>query len=169
MTTMSPTRAWIRRTTFLAIVLAATACASGGARRSGGPKSEPPEMLSRRFPEIRIAPVPGARAAAHITVEVQLDSLGRPDMNTLRTTGEGSAENRDAIVRWIAGAQFRPAREGEHAVPGVFRTTLEPRVEVRRVRLGALGHPLSALGGDRQRAESRERRILRGTCCRNAG
>jgi hypothetical protein len=54
-------------------------------------------------------------------------------MKTLKVTGVGAAENREAIERWIAQAMFRPAQRGGQPVAGIYRTGLAVRIETRRM------------------------------------
>ncbi len=68
-----------------------------------------------------------------LSVEVHVDTAARPDLETLRVTGRGAAENRDAVTTWLRGARFRPARRAGRPVEGVFRTRIELRAEARRI------------------------------------
>jgi hypothetical protein len=54
-------------------------------------------------------------------------------MKTLKVTGVGAAENREAIERWIGQAMFRPAQRGGQPVAGIYRTGLAVRIETRRM------------------------------------
>jgi hypothetical protein len=64
-----------------------------------------------------------------ISVEVMIDSTGRPDMTTFRVTGPGGNENQTELRRWIEQATFRPAHRGSQPVPSLFRA----KFEVKRV------------------------------------
>ena len=89
-------------------------------------------MLSRgSVPELRVPTTTAFRSPVRVTIEVLIDSTGRPDMTTFKVTGNGAAENRDALVRWIEQAFFEPANRGGQPVPGLYRMKLEGRV-VRR-------------------------------------
>lgn len=68
-----------------------------------------------------------------LRVQVRVDAAGRPDLETLRVTGLGAAENRDVIATWLERARFRPAQAAGQAVAGVFQTRFEVRAAVRRV------------------------------------
>ena len=68
------------------------------------------------------------RSSVVITLEVVIDSAGRPDMTTLKITGFGAAENKAALTGWIEQGTFRPAHRGDQPVPGVYRTKIELRV-----------------------------------------
>ena len=132
----------IRRLSCMIMIL--TGLGSGGCARTNAPESaaaqpverdEPPRMLQRgRPPELRIYSIPASgRAPIRLQIEVLIDSYGQPDMRTLKLTGIGAAENRDAIERWIEQATFRPARRGGQPVPGTYRTGLEVRIVTRRM------------------------------------
>jgi hypothetical protein len=92
-------------------------------------------MLQRGAPpELRIYSIPASgRPPIRLRIEVLIDSQGRPEMNTLKVTGPGAAENRAAIERWIEQAMFRPAQRGGQPVAGMYRTGLEVRIETRRL------------------------------------
>ena len=98
-------------------------------------REEPPRLLQRGAPpELRIYSIPASgRAPIRLRIEVLIDRHGQPDMKTLKVTGPGAAENRVAIERWIEQALFRPARRGGQPVEGTYRTSLEVRIEVRRI------------------------------------
>jgi hypothetical protein len=119
--------------------LGSVGCARRSAPESGAAqqveRDEPPRMLQRGAPpELRIYSIPSSgRAPIRLQIEVLVDSRGQPDMKTLKLTGIGAAENRDAIERWIQQATFRPAQRGGQPVAGIYRTRLEVRVEVRRM------------------------------------
>ena len=102
-----------------------------GGRR---PKS-PPQRLDRTFPEITVDNLGtnGAERAQPVaSVSVTIDETGAPDLATIRITGPLSADNRDAITKWVAGGQFRPALDAEgRPVRAEYRTQL--RVSVRRI------------------------------------
>lgn len=117
---------------------------SAGCARAKAPESaaaapaervEPPRMLQRGAPpELRIYSIPASgRAPIRLQIEVLVDSRGQPDMKTLKVTGVGAAENREAIERWIGQALFRPAQRGGQPVPGIYRAGLAVRIETRRM------------------------------------
>ena len=117
-----------------------TACASTSASTPESSaevedRTEPPRMVSRgSFPQLSISgPNPAERPVARMHIRVMIDSEGRPDLSTLRVTGLGAAENRNAIEQWISGATFRPAMRNGEAVSGLYETRLEVRVSVRRM------------------------------------
>jgi len=58
---------------------------------------------------------------------VLVEVTGRPDMRTLQLSGRGASENREAIVRWIENAAFRPASRGGVPVAAVYTTTIMAR------------------------------------------
>ena len=45
-----------------------------------------------------------------ITVAVQVDPDGRPDLKTVRVVGRGAIENRGEIVSWLSRLTLAPAR-----------------------------------------------------------
>ena len=95
---------------------------------------EPPRMLTRgNYPDLSIsAPNPAGRPSARIRIEVLVDTTGRADVKTMKLTGLGAPENRLAIEQWLQSSLFRPAMRNGRPVPGVYRTSFEVRVEVRR-------------------------------------
>jgi hypothetical protein len=89
-------------------------------------------MLSRvTAPELRIPTTTSVRSPVRVTVEVLIDSTGRPDMTTFKAMGYGAAENRDALARWMEQAFFRPAYRSGQPVPGLYRMKLEARIVTR--------------------------------------
>ena len=120
-------------------LLPAIGCISGTSGATAGDRtatasarSEPPRMMRGNPPQLSVPSGSAAgRDALRVTIEVLVDADGRPDMKTLRVTGRGGAENREAIARWIQDSAFRPARHAGQPVAGVYRTTIAARV-VRR-------------------------------------
>ena len=128
------TRTTLRRA---ALVLAATvaltdACASGG-RNADGARISPPTMLSGPRPEWRTPSPPREGRVLDMRIEVQIDSTGQPDLETLRLSGLGAGENRDAAAAWIRSARFRPAQQGGRAVPGLYQTRVQAEARIQRV------------------------------------
>lgn len=121
---------WARYATLLCIA----ACA-GGTSSSAGPVPEhgdPPRLLSHgSIPDLRVPTTASGRSPVRVTIEVLIDSTGRPDMATLKVTGFGAAENKDALTQWIEQAIFQPAHRGSQPVPGLYRMKLEARVVAR--------------------------------------
>ena len=98
------------------------------------PHVDPPRMTSRgQMPQLQLSSVPSSgRAPIRVTLEVMIDETGRPLMSTFKVTGMGSAENRDALARWIEQSSFQPARSGGQPVAGLYRSSLEVQVRVVR-------------------------------------
>jgi len=98
-------------------------------------RDEPPRIVQGgRPPELRLYNIPASgRAPIRLQIEVAIDSYGHPDMKTLKVTGMGAAENRQAIERWIEQAIFRPAHRGGQPVAGIYRTGIAVRIETRRM------------------------------------
>lgn len=109
------------------------ACASGGKHAESAQSVTPPSMVSTARPELRLPRAGQNGLAADIQIQVGVDATGRPDMSTLRVTGLGAAENQAVIEAWIVEARFRPAQQSGQPVPGVYRTRLQIRSQVRRV------------------------------------
>ena len=119
------------RLTLCAAFAFMAACASGSSSGAGAAPTRvsPPEILVRGgAPSLRVPTTQSGRSPVRITIEVVIDTTGRPDMSTLKITGYGAAENHYALADWIEGSIFRPARQGDQPVPGVYRTQLEARV-----------------------------------------
>lgn len=124
------TRLW--RFRFAAVlacsVILAAGCASAP-KPAGDAPATPPKLLVSSRPELRFSPRTPGRPV-DIRVEVQIDANGRPNIETLKVTGQGAVDNRDAVATWLQSAQFQPAQRAGHAVPGTFKTRF--RVEVHR-------------------------------------
>ena len=93
----------------------AASAAEPQASRSSAGRSQPPRRLDGTFPELVIVGrMPGSteRAQRFLDVSVYIGVDGRPEMETLRVTGAGEVENRDAIRRWIEGASFDAGKDG---------------------------------------------------------
>jgi len=110
----------------------AVGCASSAAG-SGANEEErvtPPRRISRNAPpQLTIYSVPSSgRAPIRVSYEVLIDADGRPDMRTLKLTGLGAAENRDALTRWIEESMWEPARRGGQPMAAVYRGSLQVRI-----------------------------------------
>ena len=105
------------------------ACAGASKDPTGAPTAttavRPPELLRGTRPELRVPTSTSSRATVRIDLEVMVDANGSPDMRTFKAVGPGADMNGDALRTWIEGASFRPARLGDHAVPGLFKMRLE--------------------------------------------
>lgn len=102
------------------------ACASGGTGTgAAGSRQTPPRMIGRSPLELS--------GEMDLTIQVSIRPDGAPDLQTLRVTGKGSTTARDAVLRWIAGSSFQPARRDGIPVEGIFRTRLRTRVTTRRL------------------------------------
>lgn len=119
----------------VAALMAAAGCASGsgGASAKGSTRVQPPELLTRTRPDL--VPPRTTSASGRPTTVVELSVLvnadGTPDMNTLKITGAGAADNRGAVTQWVQGLRFKPARRNGEAVAGTF--TMSFGAVVRRV------------------------------------
>lgn len=118
----------ISRLPHYAMLLSIVACASG-ASSNGGPAPErvtSPEMLSPgAMPRLTAPRTTSGRSPVDVTIDVMIDSSGRPDMTTFRATGPGANENQTVLRSWIEQATFRPAHRGDQPVPGLFRMKLD--------------------------------------------
>src|SRR5690606_14880106 len=112
-------------------------CASGasgamgadGGSATASARIEPPRLLRGNPPELRLPPGSVNRPdPLRITIEVLVAANGEPDMRTLRVTGRGASENREAIASWIRSAAFQPARQAGEPVAAVYRTSIGARV-----------------------------------------
>jgi hypothetical protein len=117
-----------------AVVVTAAACASSGGAKTSAAAVEAPRMVSRgSYPALRInGAMPSGRSPVRLTLEVEVDESGRPDMSTLKLTGKGAGENRQAIQQWIAESVFRPGTRNGVPVRALLRMQLEANVQVRR-------------------------------------
>src|SRR5688572_26678996 len=123
-------RRWgIRAAVLTGAVILAGGCASAP-RPADDDRLTSPKLLSSPRPELRIARGAQGRPV-DIRVEVQIDATGRPNIETLRVTGSGAADNRDLIAAWLQSSQFEPARRDGRSVPGTFKTRF--RLAVRRL------------------------------------
>ena len=123
-----------RRSAICAVTLVltlASSCASSGAGNNMGSDAPDvaPRMVSRLSPPmLRVSSVPASgRSPLRVSLEVLIDADGRPDMSTFRVTGQGAAENRDALATWIQQSTFTPAARGGVVVPGVYRARFAAR------------------------------------------
>jgi hypothetical protein len=122
---------------FVLCAVLGTAMLSGCATNAAAPKGvTPPAMLSTNRPDFRLPTQPVNGTVLDLRIAVEIDSLGKANLGTLQVTGLGAADNRDVIERWISVARFQPARQAGRDVPGVFKTRVQLRGEVRRVRQG---------------------------------
>lgn len=110
------------------VVLPLAACASAGGT-SATTTTRAPIMQAAPPPEFRLSSRPQEGRVLDVRIEVAIDATGRPDMSTLRVTGLGSGENKDAIATWFMLARFQPALQNGQPVAGVYRTRLEVRVK----------------------------------------
>jgi hypothetical protein len=71
----------------------------------------------------------GATLQAPISVEVlvQIDTLGRADLSTLKLSGQGVEPNRGVITDWLRTARFEPARLNGYLVRGWYNALVEAR------------------------------------------
>ena len=102
---------------------AGAATESSAPAKAGKPTS--PRRLDRTRPDLQVdGPVRGSteRSQRFLEITVDIDETGRPDMSTLRLTGAGTAENRNAVTTWISSGVYEPARDGVgRAVRGQYR------------------------------------------------
>ena len=71
----------------------------------------------------------GATPQAPVAVEilVQIDTLGRADLGTLKLTGQGVEPNRAVITDWLRTARFEPARLNGYLVRGWYNALAEAK------------------------------------------
>jgi hypothetical protein len=93
-----------------------------------------PGLLSSARTDWRMPSAPRDGRVLDLRVAVQIDSAGQPDLSTLRVTGLGASENRDAAATWVRNSRFRPAEQAGRAVPGLFEARFAARARVQRVR-----------------------------------
>ena len=80
------------------LVLSAGACAT----RAGGEDSRAP-----RLPEAKMTSgssgldLGSSTEEMNLSIEVMVDSAGRPDMRTLRVTGPGAMQTQAGVAAWI--------------------------------------------------------------------
>lgn len=117
----------------VAAALLATSCAGGARPRESAAPIRPPTLLSSSRPDWSYPSRPREGRVLDLRVEVQVDSAGQPDLKTLRVTGLGAAENRDAVATWVRTARFRAAEQAGRPVAGVFQVRFEVRTEIRRI------------------------------------
>lgn len=114
------------------IIFAVTVLACAG-NRSSTPRVEPPQLLTQSRPDLRTpAGPPRQGVVLDITLEVMIDAAGQPDFTTMRLTGLGASENRDAVVSWLQNARFRPGRQAGIPVAAPYRNGW--RAETRVIR-----------------------------------
>ena len=71
----------------------------------------------------------GATLQSPISLEilVQVDTLGRADLSTLKITGQGVEPNRTVITEWLRTARFEPARLNGYLVRGWYNALAEAK------------------------------------------
>ena len=71
----------------------------------------------------------GATLQQPVSVEilVQIDTLGRADLSTLKLTGQGVEPNRGVITDWLRTARFEPARLNGYLVRGWYNALAEAK------------------------------------------
>ena len=71
----------------------------------------------------------GATLQTPVAVEilVQIDTLGRADLSTLKLTGQGVEPNRGIIIDWLRTARFEPARLSGYLVRGWYNALAEAK------------------------------------------
>jgi len=111
------------------VVLPLASCASAGGT-SATTATRAPVMLAGPRPDFKLPSRPQEGRLLDMQIEVAIDATGRPDVSTLRVTGLGSGDNKDAVVTWITLAKFKPALQGGQPVAGVYRTRLEVRAKI---------------------------------------
>lgn len=113
------------------LLLVVAACAPSAPAGDASPRSLPPATMTSRaaFDFTAVSPA----RPVDMQIEVVVDSLGQPDLGTLRVSGNGSSEYRATVQRWIEASRFRPAQRDGRPVAGMFRTRMETRMEVRRM------------------------------------
>ena len=111
----------------LVLLLSVVACASS-ASSNGGPAPErvtSPQLVTGVMPRLVAPRSTAGRTPVNLTIEVMIDSTGRPDMTTFRASGTGANENETVLRSWIEQATYRPARRGDQPVPGLFRMKID--------------------------------------------
>lgn len=96
----------------------------------------PKMVLQATMLQLQVPRSTSARPPVRVTIEVMIDSTGNPEMATLRLSGYGAVENRDALTNWIQQATFQPAYRNGQPVRGLYRTVVQARVVgvgVRRI------------------------------------
>jgi hypothetical protein len=81
---------------------------------------------------LRAGPAPELREEVRLMIEVLIDADGNPDMRTLKVSGKGAGSAHAAIEDWIRTSVFAPAKRNGVAVPAVYKTGLQTRIQ--RVR-----------------------------------
>ena len=124
----------IRTLIAVALLGASLACASSGGKPNA--KATNPELLTRSRPELVVRGViPNApRATTLVEIEVKVNPDGTADMGTLKVTGVGASDNRNAVTTWVQSLRFRPATQDGVAVVGTYRQSFDVMTRTVRVR-----------------------------------
>lgn len=118
----------LARRTAIALFLVLAGCSSG--RASGAPSpATPPKMTTSSQPTLTFD-----RSSSGLSADivVMVDPDGRPDMSTLRITGNLTSSQRIELTNWIAASSFTPATSEGVPVRGEFRRHIDIRPELRR-------------------------------------
>jgi hypothetical protein len=78
---------------------------------------------------LRAGPSPELREEVRLTIEVLIDAEGIPDLRTLKVTGKGAGSAHAAIEDWIRTSAFTPGKRNGVAVPAVYKTGLQTRIQ----------------------------------------
>ena len=114
-----------------ALVMAVLGCAGN---RASSTRVSPPELVTRSRPDLQVPPGPPRQGVVlDVTLEVLIDATGEPDLTTMRLTGLGAAENRDAVTSWLHRVRFRPGRQAGVPVAAPFRDRWRAETRVRAV------------------------------------
>lgn len=65
--------------------------------------------------------MPGMRQPPDVSLRVDIDAEGRPDMGSLVISGSDAPDNRETLREWIQAARFAPATRDGVPVAGTFR------------------------------------------------
>ena len=124
----------LRTLVAVSAAVASLACASSGGKPNANATN--PELLSRTRPELIARSVtPNApRPTTLVDIEVQVNPDGTADMSSLKITGVGASDNRNAVTTWVQSLRFRPATQNGVAVVGTYRTSFGAMTRTTIVR-----------------------------------
>ena len=123
----------ITRTLALCAIMLAAGCASSGTAKTPLPPGyKAPILLSTSTrPDLHF---PSGVNSIKVNIEVMVDASGTPDPNTLKLSGTGAEENRDAVLAWLTQVSIKPATVNDVPVAGLFKAGFGVSRSVQRVR-----------------------------------
>jgi hypothetical protein len=112
--------------TLAGIVILASCASGGGSRAASEPDQGPRRITSDALPPIMVAgPSPTQGPPTLLSIDVEVDENGSPDMSTFRISGPAASENRDRLADWMQRQRFAPATKEGVPIRSHFKMRLK--------------------------------------------